>query len=175
MADTPSSPPPDLEDLEALVLDVFGRVWKEFNAADTEYCEASIGSLVATSVTEDNTLSAEFESAAELPCDTRHSTPHASSVDTSSAGPSKPHVSRIRAETDTPTLTLPSAVVPHPEYESWAPTNRNIFRGDDSDDLQFLPFADEPAFDKKTYQKFFKTLAWQGGEQMDADCGSFLG
>lgn len=171
-----SPPPPDLGDLEALVLEVFERVWKEFNAADTEYCEAVIGSLVATSVTEDNTtLCTEFESTAELPYDTCHSTPRASSVGTSSAGPSKPHIPRVRAETDTPTLTLPSTVEPYPEYESWAPTNRSIFRGDDSDDLQFLPFADELAFDKKTYQKFFKTLAWQGGEQMDADCESFLG
>ena len=175
MAHKSSPPPSDLEDLEALVLKVFERVWKEFNAADTEYCEAAIGSLVATLVTEDNTLSTEFEGAAELPYDTRHSTPHASSVDTSSAGPSKPHVPRVRAETDTPTLTLPSTAEPCPEYESCAPTNRSIFRGDDSDDLQFLPFADEPAFDKKTYQKFFKTLAWQGGEQMDADCESLLG
>ena len=172
MADTPSPLPPDLEDLEALVLEVFARVWEEFNAADTEYCEAAIGSLAATSVAEDNTLSTKFESAAALPYDACRSISRASSVDTTSQGSFKPHVPRVCAETDIQTFTLPPTVEPYPEHESWAPTDRPIFRGDDSDDLQFCPFADEPSFDKEAYQKFFKTLAWQGGEQTDADCGS---
>jgi hypothetical protein len=64
---------------------------------------------------------------------------------------------------------LPPAVKSYPEHESWAPTNRSIFRGDDADELQFLPFADEPDFDKKAYRNFFKTLAWQGGKKMDTD------
>ena len=170
MADATLPPPPDLEDLEALVLYVFARVWEEFNVADAEYCEAAIGSLAATSVAEDNTLSTEFESVAALPYDTCRPISRASSVDRSSPGSSKPHVPRVCTETDIPALTLPPTVEPYPEYESWAPTNRSILRGDDSYDLQFFPFADEPAFDKEAYQEFFKTLAWQGGEQMDADC-----
>ena len=174
MADATLPPPPDLEDLEALVLDVFARVWEEFNIADVEYCEAAIGSLAATPVLEDNTLSTKFEGAAVPPHDTCRSISCASSVDTSSSGSSKPHVPRVCAEKDIPTLTLPPTVEPYPEYESWAPTNRSIFRGDDSYDLQFFPFADEPAFDKKAYQGFFRTLAWQGGEQMDVDCELLL-
>ena len=166
---TPSPPPPGLRDLEVLVLEVLARAWEEFSAADTEFCETTIGSLAAISVAEDNALSAKPGTAAALPHDVIHSNPHASSAGTSTSDPSKPHIPSVRMETDIPTLILPPTVAPYPEYESWTPTNRSIFRGDDSNDMQFLPFADEPAFDKGTYRKFFKTLAWQGGEQMDAD------
>ena len=170
MADAPSPPPPGLEGLEALVLEVFARVWGEFGVADAKYCETTIGSLATTSVAEDPIPSIESESMAALPRHMCRSDSRASSVGTSTPGPPNFHVPRVRTEKDTPTLTLPPAVEPYPEYESWTPTNRSIFRGDDSDDMQFLPFADEPAFDGKAYWKFFKTLAWQGGEQMDADC-----
>lgn len=170
MARTPSPTPPGLEGLEALVLEVFARVWEEFSAADAKYCDTAIGSLAAASVAEDDSLSAKPESTAALAHDMSHSGSPAPSVDPTTPGPPKPPVPRVCAETDIPTLTLPPGVDPYPEYESWAPTNRSIFRGDDSDDLQFLPFADEPTFDKKAYKKFFKTLAWQGGEQLDADC-----
>ena len=172
--DTPSPPPPDLEDLEPLVLEVFSRVWEEFSVADAEYCEATIGSLAATSVAEDSTLSTRSESTVEPPHGIHHLGSPASSVSTPTPDPSKPQTPRICVETGVPALTPPSSVEPYPEYESWAPTNKSIFRGDDSDDMQFLPFADEPGFDKQTYQKFFKTLAWQGGEQMDADCESSI-
>jgi len=169
--DTPSPPPPDLEDLEALVLEVFSRVWEEFSVADAEYCEAAIGSLAATSVADsDSTLSTGSESSPASPRGIHRLGSPASSVSTSTPDSPKPHIPRICVETDIPALTLPPVVEPYPEYESWAPTNKSIFRGDDSDDMQFLPFADEPGFDKRVYQKFFKTLAWQGGEQMDADC-----
>lgn len=169
MADTPPSPSPALEDLEVLVLDVFARVWEEFSVADAEFCGAAIGSLATISVADDNT-----EGAVALLHDVCRLISRAPSVDTYSLGPFKPHVPRVCVETDVPTLTPPPAVEPYPEHESWAPTDRSIFRGDDSDDLQFLPFADEPAFDKQAYRKFFKTLAWQGGEQMDADCELLL-
>ena len=172
--DTSSLPSPDLEDLEALVLGVFARVWEEFSLADAEYCEIAIGSLAVTSVAEDTNLSTGSEGTEAQPRDIYHLDPPTSSVDTPFPDPPKLHIPRICVEADFPTLTLPPAVEPYPEYESWTPTNRSIFRGDDSDDMQFLPFADEPGFDKQAYVKFFKTLAWQGGEQMDADCESPL-
>lgn len=169
MADTPTPSPSGLDDLEALVLDVFARVWEEFNVADTEFCEATIGSLAAASMAEDNTLVIKSESSTALPGDMGS---RVSSIAASISSPSKPYIPRVCCETDIPVLKLPPAVEHYPEYESWAPTNRSIFRGDDSDDMQFLPFADEPAFDKPAYGSFFKTLAWQGSGKIDADCES---
>ena len=162
MADTPSPQPPGLEDLESLVLEVFARVWGEFKAADTEYCETIIGSLATTSPAKDETPATESNSAAMTSLGVGHPGSHVSGVATSTTP-------RVCIETDIPTLALPPAVEPYPEYESWTPTNRSIFRGDDSDNMPFLPYADEPAFNKRAYCKFFKTLAWQGGQRVDAD------
>ena len=167
MADTPSPSPPGLEDIETLALQVFARVWKEFNVADTKFCEVTIGSLATSSVAEDKTLFIKPERIAASPGDIES---RVLSVVTSTSCPSKPHVPHVCDETGIPTLALPPAVEPYPEYESWTPTNRSIFRGDDSDDMRFLPFADESAFDKQAYGSFFKTLAWQDNKQMDADC-----
>lgn len=174
MAGTSSPPPPDLEDLEVLVLEVFTRVWGEFGVADADYCEAAIGSLTATSVAKDDLLSAESESVLTLFHDIHPSISRSSNVDESIPESSKPHTPRVYPETGIPTLALPQAVKPYPEYESWAPTDRSIFLGDDANDLHFLPFADEPDFDKKVYRNFFKTLAWQSGKQMDVERESFL-
>lgn len=170
MADTPPLSPLGLEDIEAPVLEVFSRVWEEFNAADAEYCRATIGALAAPSVADDSTCVVKSESTAALSNDMNHQGSRVSSVAVSTSGSSIFHIPRYSRETDIQTLTLPPAVEPYTEYESWTPISRSIFRGDDSDDMQFLPFADEPAFDKQAYSKFFKTIAWQGGEQMDADC-----
>jgi hypothetical protein len=176
MADTPSPQPPDLEDLESLVLEVFARVWGEFNNADTEYCETIIGSLAATSPAKDEAPATESNSAAIPSLGMGHPGPHVSSVATSTTSPSTSRVPRVCIETDIPTLALPPAVEPYPEYESWTPTNRSIFRGDDSDNMPFLPYADEPNFNKRAYCKFFKTLAWQSSERVDADRkSSFIG
>lgn len=167
MADTPSPSPSGSDDLEALVLRVFARVWEEFNVAETEFCQATLGSLATPLVVEDPTLVIGSQTATTLPGDMK---PRVSSVVSPTLCPSKPHVPCVCSETDIPTLTLPPAVEPYPEYESWAPMDRSIFRGDDSEDMQFLPFADEPAFDKRTYGVFFKTLAWQSSKRLDADC-----
>lgn len=174
MADTPSPPPPDTEDLETLVLDVFARVWREFNTADTVYCEATIGSLAAPSVDEGTIPITKPENTAVSLGDTNHPGPRELRAATSVSSHLKPEVPRIYAETDILTLKLPPAVEPYPEYESWVPTNTSIFRGDDSNDMQFFPFADEPTFDKQAYSKFFKTFAWQGSEQMDPDREPFI-
>lgn len=170
-SDTPSPSPPGLDDLESQVLGLFARVWEEFNFADTEFCEGTIGSLAAPSVTEHDPLVIKSETTAALPGDIKS---RVSGVVTSTSCHPKPHVPRVCDETDIPTLTLPPAVEPYPEYESWTPTNRSIFRGDDSNDMEFLPFADEAAFDKEAYSYFFKTFAWQDSKRMNADCESLL-
>jgi hypothetical protein len=174
MADTSSLPPLSLKDIEALVLEVFSRVWEEFNAADAEYCETTIGSLAAPSVAQDTTCVVKSESIGASPRDMNHLVSRASCVVISTSGSSILHIPRVCRETNVQTFILPPAVEPCTQYESWTPTNRSIFRGDDSDDMQFLPFADEHAFNKEAYGKFFKTLAWQGSERLDAECELFI-
>ena len=59
-------------------------------------------------------------------------------------------------------------VVPFPPYESCAPISGNLWIGDDSDAMPFMPFADERTFDHHDAQSHYKELGWQR-ETMNAD------
>lgn len=52
-------------------------------------------------------------------------------------------------------------------YESTTPSSRNIFQGDDPDDMAFLPFPDDPSFNAVAHQECYATLSWQ--DQVDPD------
>ncbi|KAF8656320.1 hypothetical protein AX16_002585 [Volvariella volvacea WC 439] len=47
-----------------------------------------------------------------------------------------------------------------PEYESYAPTNRSIMHGDDAELLKFMPFYDDPTFDREAYEAEFAGYEW---------------
>ncbi|KAF8351574.1 hypothetical protein F5887DRAFT_913317 [Amanita rubescens] len=59
-------------------------------------------------------------------------------------------------------LRMPQAIFPSPQYEACTPLEQNIYLGDDSSDMPFLPFADDPSFsDWKSHSDEHKTLSWQ--------------
>ena len=51
--------------------------------------------------------------------------------------------------------------LPHPVYEICTPAARNIKVGDDPDQMSFLPFADDPAFNWTPYNKEYEYFSWQ--------------
>lgn len=63
--------------------------------------------------------------------------------------------------------------LPHPVYEICTPAARNIKVGDDPDQMSFLPFADDPAFDWEPYNKEYGSFAWQHF-QLNPACKSSL-
>lgn len=62
---------------------------------------------------------------------------------------------------------------PCPEYESCLATGRPIHRGDDSDDLDFVPFPGDTTFNLEEYEDLYKSLAWQKSRR-DPDCNNVL-
>ena len=50
---------------------------------------------------------------------------------------------------------------PFPPYESCTPITDNVWKGDDSDVMSFVPFSDEPAFDHEDCQADYLELDWQ--------------
>lgn len=52
----------------------------------------------------------------------------------------------------------------HPEYESCQPTPANILHGDDSNDVPFIPYADDQSFCHKAYMDEHKGVSWQRPE-----------
>ncbi|KAL0957932.1 hypothetical protein HGRIS_000113 [Hohenbuehelia grisea] len=48
-----------------------------------------------------------------------------------------------------------------PAYESFTPTNSNIYVGDDSDDMPFVPFFDDKTFNVDGHSAEYARLAWE--------------
>ncbi|KAI6044671.1 hypothetical protein EDC04DRAFT_3106071 [Pisolithus marmoratus] len=55
----------------------------------------------------------------------------------------------------------------HPAYESCSPSLRNAFKGDDDDNMVFIPYADDPSFDQLDHSSWYESFSWQ--EDFDPD------
>ncbi|KAL6299334.1 hypothetical protein BKA93DRAFT_742494 [Sparassis latifolia] len=58
-------------------------------------------------------------------------------------------------------------------YEACAPVSSNIYHGDDSHDMPFVPFADDPTFDANKHMLEYEHLAWQDGH-VDPDLSAII-
>ena len=67
-------------------------------------------------------------------------------------------------------VTTLTEFAPCPDYESCTPMPANVLQGDDSDDMPFIPFADDPKFDSVEHCKEYSRFAWQV-INVDPDCG----
>lgn len=52
-------------------------------------------------------------------------------------------------------------MVPFPRYESCTPLATAIFKGDDDDNMPFIPFADDSRFDQDSCQEQYAKLLWE--------------
>ena len=66
---------------------------------------------------------------------------------------------------------LSSSLEPHPPYESCSPLHRSVFKGDDSDNMDFIPYADDHTFDQTNHTYHYGTFSWQN--TFDPDCEHF--
>ncbi|KAF9002832.1 SET domain-containing protein [Hymenopellis radicata] len=58
------------------------------------------------------------------------------------------------------TVVIETKLSPASPYESSPLTNRNIHRGDDSDHMQFMPFAEDPNFAHLAHAEHYEHFAW---------------
>ena len=63
---------------------------------------------------------------------------------------------------------ISSSVETHPPYESCSPLHRSVFKGDDSDNMDFIPYADDHAFDQISHTNHYGSFSWQ--DAFDPDC-----
>lgn len=61
-----------------------------------------------------------------------------------------------------------SSMEPHPPYESSSPLHHNVFKGDDSDNMDFIPYADDHTFDQASHTHHYGSFSWQ--DTFDPDC-----
>ncbi|KAI9572122.1 hypothetical protein HD554DRAFT_2015772 [Boletus coccyginus] len=58
-------------------------------------------------------------------------------------------------------IRLSLSLEPHPPYESCSPLHRSVFKGDDSDSMDFVPFADDHTFDQTSHAQHYESFSWQ--------------
>ncbi|KIK92123.1 hypothetical protein PAXRUDRAFT_830266 [Paxillus rubicundulus Ve08.2h10] len=58
-------------------------------------------------------------------------------------------------------IYLTSPMDPHPPYESCSPLSHSIFNGDDDDNMDFIPYADDPRFDQIDHTYCYESFSWQ--------------
>ena len=138
-----------------LAYSTFQSVWAQFYLWENVFCLDAIRSLTSTydavEVESTSTIgSGGTSSSRSLPRDTV--------VRTSYTDDSSP----ISNSVDIDVIDVYS-FDPHPDYESVTPTFKNIFQGDDSDCMTFIPFTEDPTFDHVDYTHYYKKegFSWQ--------------
>lgn len=139
-----------------LIRSVLETTWNEYNEWERKDCENAIMALASPNprlydTTEQDATSRP--SGQTLP-------------DAAAHGDTALEVHHIEGSSSTVTLApvkvisvqnhLPAAS----PYESSPLTTRNIFTGDDSNDLPFIPFADDKTFDHDSHALRHKRFAW---------------
>ncbi|KAH0827556.1 hypothetical protein J3R83DRAFT_4277 [Lanmaoa asiatica] len=64
-------------------------------------------------------------------------------------------------------IRLTSSVEPHPPYESCSPLHRSVFKGDDSDNMDFIPYEDDHTFDHTSHTHHYESFSWQDAYDPD--------
>lgn len=163
--------------LHEFVTTVYAEVWEQFYDWNTKYCQGVIDTLAAA---QPSSPSPSFEQdLGKLPEDDAVALRHhfeglfiQSPAETSgflrvnfNSDESISGESKLVVET----IPLEGAIRPSDVYESFTPVSRNIERGDDSDNMPFIPFADDPSFDSEDYMGFFGQISWQNETFRDPD------
>ncbi|KAJ7088459.1 SET domain-containing protein [Mycena belliarum] len=139
-----------------LVEHVLQDVWEEFRLWKDDYVARTLSSL--TSQVEDAPNSSALENAVY------------EAGWNSGSGPmhSEEYVEVFDCETQT-TERVPLELIhlnevalpPLPAHEYCTPIERNMFLGDDPRELPFIPFADDPSFDRARYLEEYNEFSWE--------------
>lgn len=141
-----SAPTPAiLKTTAPLVKSVFRKIWNEFYAWEQAYSAKTIGSLsegplpAAEQRKEEERNFCNFISSLKL---------------------SEPRKEIIIKEPE---------CVPYESYEYCTPTSSNIWKGDDSPTMPFIPYSDDPSFDALEHCRRYNSLAWEH-PRIDPNC-----
>lgn len=160
-----------------LVRSVLSQVQTEFTTWNVAYCRQTLSSFTASSNWQ-SCLHPDLRSPglASMTA-TFNSSPDARLVVSEANSPSpllsqqvySPDGTVIEASSvKLEVIHITSSVEPHPPYESCSPLHRNVFKGDDSDNMDFIPYADDHTFDQTSHTDHYGSFSWQ--DAFDPDC-----
>lgn len=153
----------NIRSLKVLIRREFQDVWSEYFVAEYERCSASIASLSTQGAAEKNFPNTFATSYPFPPApDTIPTATGTGSIDSSTFtiydyeyGQSPPP-STFKAE-----VARLHAIAPAPDYEATSPLYSCVTKGDDPDDLPFLPFATSSDLKAAHFMDLHGGLAWQ--------------
>lgn len=150
----------DSEQTLALARSTFRNVWTQFYDWENVFCLNAIDSITSMRGAECGHIEARSTSTTARSGGVSNSRTLSQDtvVYTSYAVDSAP----ISNSIDIDTIDVHS-FDPHPDYESVTPTSKNIFQGDDSDCMAFIPYTEDPTFDHIDYTHYYmkEGFAWQ--------------
>lgn len=158
---------------ELQVRRVLSRVQAEFTTWDVAHCHQALTSFTASSTWQSclhpGLRSPSLASMAATPNSLHDARPEADSPlpvvsqEVYSPDGAVIEISSVKLE-----IIHTSSSVEHPSYESCSPLQRSVFKGDDSDNMDFIPYADDHAFDQTSHTNHYGSFSWQ--DTFDPDC-----
>ena len=151
---------PDSGETSTLARSTFQNVWMQFYHWEYAFCLDTIQSLTSIRDAEYWNVDVGFPSTTTRSSSTSSSRSLSQNtvVRTSYTVDSAPVSKRVEID-----VIDVHSFDPHPDYESTTPTSKNIFQGDDSDCMAFIPYAEDPTFDHVDHTHYYKKegFSWQ--------------
>ncbi|KAH7922106.1 SET domain-containing protein [Leucogyrophana mollusca] len=134
---------------------LFLEVWKEYWEWDKQHCRDVLQSFSSVGGSDDHETGLRgIENLFALP-------PKASSPAKEAAPSGGSHLSASTTQYFNVNTITAEEFPPHKPYESCSPLPRTIFKGDDADEMPFIPYADEEDFDFLDHTLCYESFAWQ--------------
>ena len=162
-----------LEKASVIVHSVYKETWKSFYTWEQDYCRHTLDSLARNT---SQTRTAGIESSSFTGRD--FSTAATSTLTRNgddifvmyTYGEDSPEVSTLSVET----VNVTPPFITCPPYEICTPASRNIYIGDDFEEMPFIQLADDATFDYETHVADYARFEWQLPNR-DPDCKSSCG
>lgn len=167
---------------KATIRAVYKRVWEEYYEWDTTYTSSNL--LLTTTQTEEKKAkrTSHFRLHSITPSNESSSWPLPDATADNACTTADNEAFTLHRFADDGSQALEEVVgadvltltefAPCPEYEACTPMPANILQGEDSTDMPFIPYADDPKFDAAENCEDYDRFAWQV-INADPDCESF--
>ncbi|KAH7888330.1 SET domain-containing protein [Phlebopus sp. FC_14] len=167
------SPIHQLDSAAELVQSVLSSVHAEFTSWNNAYCERALSTLASPSPKTQGSYRflPDTSSKVCIPDPSSSKIVDDTPVPTCSLRALRTSYSQDGCRLETPiyldTYDISTPLSPHPPYEFCAPVARNLFKGDDDDNMPFIPYADDPSFDQVDHTRCYDSFSWQNDVDPD--------
>lgn len=154
------------------MLSIYREVWQEFYRWDAAYARSCLDSLATRHIPDDALpLSTFIADRRDPPFDEKHELNDAVAVcpptdDSYTVHDFGQDSDRTNSQWSVIATTQQADAFASCEaFEACAPLSCNVLHGDDPEDMTFIPFADNPAFNVQDHLEEYKTFSWESAHE----------